>query len=695
MEPEKKSERLLVVDDDPRNRDMLARRLERQGYAVETAGDGRTAKEMIDAGMFDLVLLDQMMPGMSGLDLLKLLRAMHSPDELPVIMVTALDQSEALVAALAEGANDYVTKPVDFPAMAARVRAQLARKRDGEMLRASEERYSLAISGANEGVWDWNLETNQVYYSDRWKAIVGYGEEEIGDSPKEWLDRIHPRDRESVERVFAAGRTGVKHEFESEHRLRGKDGGFRWVLARGAAVRVAGNGIVRMAGSLADISERKRYDRRTGIFNRFAFEECLESVLDWSRQEPDYRFAALIVDLDDFRVVNHTLGVPVGDRLLVQVAERISHCLRSVSGDSVFGPLLSRLRGDDFGILIDSRSGGDTDRAAMELAGEIQGSLSEPFLLEGREVYASVSGGIAGGPAKYNRPEDVLRDADLALNNARAAGRSQCSVFTASMRRRAMEKAELETDLRRALERNQMVVFYQPKVRLSNRTVAGFEALIRWRHPGHGLVSPGDFIPIAETTGFIVPLGEWVLAEACRQLKQWQERFPRTSPLTMSVNLSAKQLLQPDLVERVERILIETGVPAESLRLEVTETLLVSDPDEAARLLGQLKSLRVGLKLDDFGTGYSSLSYLHRFPFDTLKIDRSFVMSLPERAESRAIIRTITNLARSLKLGVVAEGVETPEQLSELLEMGCDYGQGYLFSRPLTAVEAERLLEGP
>jgi EAL domain-containing protein (putative c-di-GMP-specific phosphodiesterase class I) len=354
------------------------------------------------------------------------------------------------------------------------------------------------------------------------------------------------------------------------------------------------------------------------------------------------------------------------------------------------GCLLSRLGGDEFAVLAEEMGA----EQVVHLAGEIEHVTRRPFLLERREVYTTVSIGIVISDGAYERAEDVIRDADLAMYRAKESGKARYELFDASLHVRALARLELETDVRNALDRRELVVHYQPKVRLSTGAVTGFEALLRWQHPRHGLLGPSDFIPVAEDTGMILPIGEWVLLETCGQLRAWQDRFPSQPPLTMSVNLSAKQLTQPDLVQRVEWVIRSTGIPPQSLRLEITETLLMRDPEAAAEMLRRLKRLQVGLMLDDFGTGYSSLNYLHKFPFDTLKIDQSFVMSMHERDESREIIRTILSLAQTLQMGVVAEGVETATQVTDLIAMGCEHGQGYLFSMPVDAPVAERLLAG-
>ena len=685
-----KRDTILVVDDELLNRDMLSRRLERKGYAVQVADGGRQALALIEQGGIDLVLLDNMMPEMSGLDVLKLLRATHSPAELPVIMVTAQHGSENIVEALARGANDYITKPVDFPVAVARLGAQLDRKRAEGALRQSEERYALAARGANDGLWDWCLETDRLYFSQRWKSMLGYDNDEVKDTPDDWLLRVHPDDRARVKSELACHRAGDSPEFESEHRMLHSNGEYRWVLSRGIAVGDRKGAMIRMAGSQTDITENRVSDPLTGLPNRILFAEKLSRSLDRSRRECDFLFAVLFLDLDRFKVINDSLGHLAGDQLLISIAQRLKHCVRledtvAKAGDCV----IARLGGDEFAVLLD----GIRDAAnATCVAERIQKELSGSHTLGGREIFTTVSIGIAVGNPGYGQPEEILRDADTAMYRAKSLGKARSEVFDAEMRVCAVARLELETDLRRALDRGEFLVHYQPKVLLQTQQIIGFEALLRWQHPTRGLIPPGEFIPVAEETGLIIPLGQWVLEEACRQTKKWQSENPLDPPLTISVNLSTKQFLQPDLAGQIALALKNTGLDPGTLQLEITESVLIDESRSTEETLLKLKEMNIGLKIDDFGTGYSSLNYLQRLPFDTLKIDRSFLTGMGASGESLAIVRTIISLAQNLGMTVVAEGIETAEQLIQLLSLGCCYGQGYYFSKPVNPSDAAALL---
>ncbi len=686
--------RLLIVDDNEMNRDMLARRLARKGYVIGLAESAKELLQRVKEDGIDLVLLDIEMPEVSGLDALQALRESYSPIELPIIMVTAKNQSDDIVKALEMGANDYLTKPVDFPVALARIGTQLSHKQAQEALRESEERYALAARGANDGLWDWNLVTGAVYFSPRWKAMLGFREYEIDDRLEEWLGRIHDADRERVKEEIAAHQRGLTPHFESEHRLLHKDGGFRWMLSRGLAVQDRTGKPLRMAGSQTDITERKVSDPLTALPNRLLFIDRLGRLIKHSKRRKDHLFAVLFLDLDGFKMINDSLGHLVGDQLLVGVAMRLEKCLRSSDTVARLGETftVARLGGDEFTILLDDlKEPADANRTADRL----MKALAPPFLLAGKEVFTSISIGITLSNTAYEQPEDMLRDADTAMYRAKSLGKARYEVFDADMRASVMARLQLETDLRRALERNEFRNFYQPIVSLESGRIVGFEALMRWQHPTRGMIAPEEFIFVAEETGLIREIGWWSLREACQQMSNWRAGSKGYAGLTMSVNLSAKQLLQPHLVEDMDKLLRETALPSEALKLEITESAVMADPAAAVEMLQRIKSLGIRLAIDDFGTGYSSLSYLHRFPLDTLKIDRSFISGNGAGEGGIEIARTIMPMAKNLRLDVVAEGVETIEQVTLLKKLQCKYAQGYYFSKPLAPEEIAPLLEDP
>lgn len=685
---------LLIVDDNEMNRDMLARRLTRKGYSVSVADGARDLEDRIKQERVDLVLLDIEMPEISGLDALSLIRKTYSPAQLPVIMVTARNQSEDVVIALELGANDYLTKPVDFPVALARIGTQLSYKHAEQALRESEERYALAARGSNDGLWDWNLASNTFYFSPRWKAMLGHHEAEIGEQPAELFDRIHPSDKAYVDRAIASHLKGELPHLETEARLRHKNGTYRWMLIRGIMVRDEAGMPLRMAGSQTDITEGKVADPLTGLPNRLLFLDRLLQRIEYRKRHPEELFAVLFLDLDAFKMVNDSLGHLAGDQLLVGVAERLVTLLRRTDTIARMDEdiTVARLGGDEFAVLLnDLRYPADVVCVAERLMRE----LSQPFVIDDREIFTTVSIGIAVSNLGYQHPEEFLRDADTAMYRAKSLGKARYELFDAEMRANVIKRLQLETDLRHAVERREFRNYYQPIISLESGRIVGFEALVRWQHPTRGLVGPVEFIPVTEEIGLIRDIGWEVLSQACNQLVQWRKFSPQYADLTMSVNLSVKQFPQPRFAEKIEELLRRLELPEGSLKLEITESSLMSDPAAAVALLSQLKALGVRLAIDDFGTGYSSLSYLQRFPLDTLKIDRSFTSAMGSGQKEETIISSIMPLAQKLGMDVVAEGVETQEQLVFLKEVECKYAQGFYFSKPIPADDAAKLLLDP
>jgi diguanylate cyclase (GGDEF)-like protein/PAS domain S-box-containing protein len=681
---------ILVVDDNELNRDALSCLLRFHQYEVEVAADGHEALSLVESSNFDLVLLDIGMPGLSGLDILTQIRTTRNQTDLPVIMVTARTQGPDIVEAFNLGANDYLTKPIDCPVALARIGTHLSHRRVVESLRESQERYTLAVNGANDGLWDWNLATNEVYWSPRWKSMLGYEDSEIRVTPDEWLDRLHQDDWTRVRQSVAAHIAHGTGHFESEHRLRHRDGTFRWVLCRAAAIRNEAGRATRFAGSLTDITDVKLADGLTGLPNRVLFLDLLERAISRNVRRRDYQFALVILGLDRFKTVNHSLGLTTADRLLVEVARRLHVCLRATDAlaHGGHGFTLARLGGDEFTVLLD-----DIDDAsdAVRVADRLREALQRPFEVEGQPVFVTASAGITVSSSGYTDPEDVLRDAAIALHRAKEGSATGCELFDIGMRDRAVSRLRVETDMRQAIERGAFEVFYQPIIAVRGGTLAGFEALVRWRHPTQGLIDPADFIPIAEDTEMIVLIGRQVLAQSCQQMVAWQRRFGDAAPRVMCVNVSSKQFVDADLTGVIEAVLAESGLSPSSLKLEITESAFLGDIRSAQVTLQRLRTLGVAWSLDDFGTGYSSLSYLHRLHVDTVKVDRSFVsrIGLDDGSE---MVRAITAIAHNMGMDVVAEGVETIEQLELLREIGCEYAQGFYFSRPVDISTATGLI---
>jgi diguanylate cyclase (GGDEF)-like protein/PAS domain S-box-containing protein len=549
-------------------------------------------------------------------------------------------------------------------------------------LRDSEARYALAVRGAQDGLWDWNLETHEIYYAPRWAEMLGYEERELAPRLGEWLGRIHPEHSAEVAAALDAHLAGTTPHFQAEYRMRHRNGSWLWVFSRGLAVRDSSGRALRIAGSQSDVTERKGRDALTGLPNRLLFVDRLEGAWQRAKRRQEDPFAVLAVDLERLDLINETLGRNAGRELLVAAADRI----QAVLGEH---GTLARLDGGVFAILLDSI--GDAN-GATRIATTLHAALAPAFRIGGQDIFTSAAIGIALSDTGYEHPEDALRDAESALGRARDRGWNQSEVYDQDIRVRAFARLELEDALRVAVVRGELELYYQPIVALAGRGLAGCEALSRWQRGAGAPTLPGQFIGLAEETGLIVPLGSWVLHAACRQLREWRAN-PLPSDFSLSINVSALQLARLEWIEDVEAALRTSGVPPRCLKLEITESALVEQLEPLATVLRELHGFGVGLWLDDFGTGFSNLSYLHRFPLEVMKIDRSFVSQLDGDGDRREIVSTIIALARSLGMRTVAEGVETSHQLERLAELGCDFVQGNAVSPPLAAPAATALLQ--
>jgi len=581
-----------------------------------------------------------------------------------------------------------------------------------EALRHSQERYALAARGANDGLWDWDLLSNKIYYSARWKQTLGHEEAALEDDPEEWLNRVHPEDRAGLEARIQGHLSGGTTHLVAEYRIRHADGSYRWMLARGMAVRDEKSGRPsRLAGSQTDVHERKKmeeqqihlalHDPLTGLPNRTLFFDRLSHAFERARTRGSEESVAIIfLDVDQFKNINDSLGHIVGDSVLRLVAQRVQASLEQVVHTLAheaaaelgrparsFDWTISRMGGDEFTILLaDISSLHDATRVVRYL----EDAFRQPLYPEGKELYVTLSTGIVMGPAAYDRPGDLLRDADTAMYRAKADGRGRCEVFDEQMLARVQEQLRLETDLHSALTRHEFHVVYQPIVDLASERLRGFEALLRWRHPERGLIPPGMFIPLAEETGIIVPLGRWVLFEAVRQVRRWQDLSPKWSDLIIAVNLSLRQIYHPQLESELAALMVETGLDPSLLHLEITENVLIEHPKQVTNVLLRLRRRGFKVAIDDFGTGYSSLAVLQSLPVDVLKMDQAFVGQIGTSAKARHIVATIVELGSALGHEVVAEGIETETQLRELRRMQCALGQGNLFSSPLEGKLVEK-----
>lgn len=566
---------------------------------------------------------------------------------------------------------------------------------------ASEKRLRDLVQGLDAIVWEVDATNFRVLFiSHRVEEVLGYPVEQWLTVPNFWLEHIHPEDQARIRAIYRVELLS-QPEKVLEYRLIAADGRVISFRDQIQSITDEDGKPKLLRGVMVDITDRVLieqqllhnafHDALTGLSNRALLMERLNHLLAVAERQQDCLFAVLFLDFDRFKVINDSLGHLNGDRLLVAIAERLQTHLRP--GDTV-----ARLGGDEFVVLVERLQ---TPDQATQVAQRIQADLAHPFNINGHEIFVTTSMGIALNTLPYHRAEDLLRDADTAMYHAKAQGKACYKVFDASMHSRAVTLLQLENDLRRAIERQEFQLHYQPIVSLETSKVIGFEALIRWQHPEKGLISPTAFIPVAEETGLIYAIGAWVLQTACEQMQIWNQCAAATcSPLIMSVNLSSKQFAHPDLVDKIRGILEETGLRARQLRIEITESVIMENAEDAIAMLEQLRCLGVQLAIDDFGTGYSSLGYLHRFPVSALKIDRSFVSPIggvdaEDEQISISIVRTIVNLAHNIGMTVTAEGIETVDQLAALRELSCENGQGYLFSKPLNAQAAQAFIMAP
>ena len=689
---------LLLVEDDEAHAELIRRAFESQADRVRfrVAHTIREARTYIVSSTPDLIIADLRLPDGQGIDLL----ASEGHDSsYPVVIMTSHGDEQIAVEAIKAGALDYVVKSehilTEMPHIAERALREWShlteRQRAENALRESEERYALAARGANDGLWDWDLRTNTVYFSPRWKSMLGWEEHAIDNTLDEWFRRIHPEEIERVKTEMTDHFEGRTPHFESEYRMLHKNTTYCWMLCRGLAVRDTNGQVYRMVGSQTDITDRKVaevqllhdsfHDVLTGLANRALLLDRLEQSLHRAERYRDYVFAVLFLDLDHFKIVNDSLGHQSGDHLLIEFSRRLETCIRPID-------TLARLGGDEFVIIVDQINiAGD----ALSIVNRIQQALIVPFILGGHEVFTTVSIGITMSTTGYQQPDDILRDADIAMYRAKGGGRARYELFDTSMHVSAMARLRSEKELRQAIAHQEFQIYYQPIVSLSEGTIVGVEALLRWQHPQHGLISPMEFIPLAEETGLIRPISEWLIRTACAQNKRWQDTG--NSHLSLAINVSALEFKHPNLPQQIAQALQGTKMAAHALELEITETIAMDNIDFTLEILDQLSAMGLQISIDDFGTGHSSLGRLKHLPITTLKIDQSFIQDMTSNPDDKAITKAIIAMAESLNLQVIAEGVETEDQFSFLRSHQCDKAQGFLFSRPLPPEELTKLLQ--
>lgn len=693
-------ERVLVVDDDPAIRFLVRENLEPHGFTVDDAADGAAGLEAFAARRPDILLLDILMPGMDGFEVCARLRELSEARSVPILVLTALEDTESIEKAYGLGATDFATKPLNWSILPHRVRYLVRANQAMERALVNEARLAEAQRLAHVGSWEWDIDADRLIWSDEVYRIFGVEPEAFSGKIEGFLRYVHEQDLTAVEDAVDAALRGTG-EYAIDHRIRRPDGEICHVQERAEILFDGDQRPLRMIGTVQDITERQLaeerirhlafYDDLTGLPNRVFFQDQLRRALAVADRE-QRSVVVVLLDLDHFRRVNDALGHGAGDLLLKQIAVALRSCLRS--SDYVARLLSSdedpfaRIGGDEFALMLPSvQEPGLISRAASR----INACLSQGFRVAGRDLTISASLGIATYPRDGADVDTLIKNADTALFRAKEGGRGQFRFFSREMHETDMDHLALEEDLRRALQRDELVLHYQPQLDLRTDEFTGAEALIRWNSPDRGLVYPNDFIPIAEQFGLIGRIGEWVLRETCRQAAQW--RASGAPPLRLAVNLSGQQLRDPQFPTAVATELSRHDLGPMSIEMELTETSIMHMVDSTFAALDALKELGIPLAVDDFGTGYSSLSYLRRLPVDVLKIDRSFVEGIGENSDSTAIVSAVTSMAHSLNLRVIAEGVETQSQLDYLRSIGCDMVQGYLTGRPMPAEQFRALLK--
>ena len=680
MNRQKRSDPLVVVaDDDDEQRFLYRESLEVAGFEVVEATDGSSALERVGDVKPDVVILDVVMSPVDGFTACAQLRAMPEGADLPVLMITGLDDTESIERAYEVGATDFLAKPINWALLGHRVRYMHRASIALNDLRASQRQLAEAQHIACLGSWEL-VDDEQIVCSREALALFGLETQET-ITLADILRRVLPDDRDQFQYIVQ-GALRARREIDTEFRVMRSGGSERIIIARARPAAPDESQSVHLFGTFQDITERRQdeariqhlahHDALTDIPNRALFQDRLENAVARAKRDGTM-VGVLCLDIDRFKEINDTLGHAVGDQLLQGVAKRLNEIVRG--SDTV-----ARLGGDEFSII---QVGVQQPHGVKSLAGRLRASFLQPFFIGGNDVRVGTSLGVALYPTNGEDPSQLLVNADVALYCAKADGRGACRFFDRSMDAALRERREIEQDLRSGLAEGWFELHYQPQVRLEDDTLVGAEALIRLRHPEKGLMMPADFISIAEETGLIIPIGEWVLRTACEQAMARRDAQP--TPIRVGVNLSVAQFRQEDLVERVEQILAEVGLDPTLLELEITESILMRDTTKALDVLNRLRTLGIQVAMDDFGTGYSSLNNLQLFPFDRIKIDHSFVRQLSSNPDAAAIVRAVVALGRSLNISTTAEGVETAGELAYLKGENCHEVQGYFFGRPVPA----------
>ncbi len=696
MEIDEKNRRVLILDPQEDDADQTVSDLLAAGIPVEAKRieDRKDLLVALDDFRPEVILSELALMEFTVLEAVRLLNDQN--DKTPIVLVTNSLDDELSTKLINEGAFDCVVKGhkdrlATVVARALEVKELRDFRREATVARyEGEEKLRGFLETTNEWIWDQDLQGRITYTNAAVRRMLGIAPEKaIG---KCIFDLLSEDDIKEVTKAYKDATKNKTGWSQWVRRFRHKDGGIRFFESNSVPILDSEGNMIGLRGSDRDITKRKVaeeqlvfeafHDSLTGLANRTLFMEHLQlCIKKRKRRSPGY--AVLYLDFDRFKVINDSLGHSEGDNLLRYIARRLESCTRQ-------GDLIARFGGDEFVILLDDLS---QTAEALLVAERILNDFNNSFNLSGNPVFISTSIGIALSSSRHTSAEEMVRDADIAMYSAKGIGGSQYRIFDEELHSHIRRKLQIETDLRTALEKQEFRLFYQPIVCVESKRLAGFEALLRWQHPTRGTINPNEFIPIAEENGLILRLGQWTVGESCRQLKRWQQANPNIGDLTVSVNLSSKEFRQPELAKLIAKTLKQSGLDPKYLKLEITESHVMEDSELAVKIIGRLRKLGLELSLDDFGTGYSSLSYLHRLPFSCLKIDRSFINQMNCSAENYEIVSTIIKLARSLKMKVVAEGIESSQQAEALRKLGCDFAQGYLFSKPLRPEDAKRFID--
>ena len=651
------------------------------GLPAERVVDLIEAEGQIEERGQALLVLFAASPADEALRMVTRLRKGLNSATLPIVVLIAKGREELMVRALEVGADDCLETPAYQPLALARIRALMGRLKEMAEGVDQRQRFDLVVRGAGDGIWDWRLTDDSVYFSPRWRELLGYQPEDRFNAIDDWLALVHPEESEMVKRELRNHLEGISLAFQVECRLRHKSQSYRWFLIRGTSQRDPYGHATRMAGSLTDISERKLTDPMTGLPNRIVLYDRINQAIIKARRRKGSSFGIILLQIDRYETMRGAYGQSFCDNVQRVVAQRIVGILRMTD-------TLTIMSDTTMCILVDVMRE-DTD--LVRVAQRVRGAAEEPVSLGEESVMLTLSIGMAQGSTHHVGADELIKDATAALNKARQSGAGHEAVFDPDMQRRARDRLRIEADLHQALRREELRVFWQPIVELGPNRLAGFEALLRWEHPTRGLISPLEFIPVAEESGLIVPIGKFVLREALRQGRAWHQAGAPQN-LFVSVNVSSRQLDSPDLVEAVTAALSEHPVPVGCLHIEITESAVMRDVARSQDVLKQLKALGCHMALDDFGTGHSSLSLLQRLPLDYVKIDRSFITAMSGEFAGESMVGAIIQIAKILHLTVIAEGIEAETDELRLRALGCQFGQGYRYGKPLPAPQWQDVL---